>query len=357
MAFGLSGWLSSESSKKYDAFEIQNSYLIEEKIMGESNYRTGIDRRSEKHLAREKYRRFSNISTSERILNTCLLLAIGIGYMVALTNIYYTHQGHDGKPGLSVKDVMINYHGSPDQTRLGTAIKGVMEGNLKYKSDKEVILKWIQSGALEPEYIDHIAPILNRDCVTCHSPAFNPSLPDLTNYSGVSQVARAGGATLPFLIRVSHIHLFGIAFILFFVGKIFILCDLNVIIKRVVVITPFAAMLIDILSWFITKSIPSFAYVVVISGGLMGVSMGLQIVLSVYQMWFYPKIHSSPLKSTLATPKPPIKEQQVYTQKVTLTNKVGFDFLNSVCLVDNTVPDCHANDYLPRTDKKKIVRP
>jgi hypothetical protein len=314
---------------------MRDSYYIEENIMGESNYRTGLDRRSSAYLQREKYRRFSNISTSERILNTCLLLAIGIGYLVALTNIYYTQQGLDGKPGLSVKDVMVNYHGSPDQTRLGTAIKGVMEGNLKYKSDKEVILKWIQSGALEPEYLDHIAPILNRDCVACHSPAVNPSLPDLTNYPGVSQVARAGGATLPFLIRVSHIHLFGIAFILFFVGKIFILCDMNIIVKRVVVIIPFAAMLMDVLSWFITKSIPSFAYVVVISGGLMGVSMGMQIVLSVYQMWFYPQNQPS-TESTPAIAKPPIKEeQQADTQKIILASDLGFNFVSNDDFVDN----------------------
>jgi hypothetical protein len=41
------------------------------------------------------------------------------------------------------------------------------------------------------------------------------------------------------------------------------------------------------MSWFITKSIPSFAYVVVASGALMGVSMGMQILVSIYQMWFY----------------------------------------------------------------------
>jgi hypothetical protein len=48
-------------------------------------------------------------------------------------------------------------------------------------------------------------------------------------------------------------------------------------------------MLLDVLSWFVTKSIPSFAYVVLASGALMGISMGLQVVLSVYQMWFYSK--------------------------------------------------------------------
>jgi hypothetical protein len=252
--------------------------------MGESyTNRSEFDRRS------GPYRRFSDISVSERILDTVFLLTIGLGYLMALANLYYTHQGLDGKAGLSIEDVVISYHGSDKQTRLGTAIQGIMEPNLKYKGDKEVILKWIHDGAEEPGYQEKIAPILNRDCIVCHTPSINPSLPDLTNYAGVAEVAHAGGATIPLLVRVSHIHLFGIAFLLFFIGRIFILCEINVIFKRIAVIIPFAAMLLDIMSWFITKSLPEFAYVVVISGALMGLSMGLQILLSIYQMWFFKK--------------------------------------------------------------------
>lgn len=240
-------------------------------------------------MVKERYTRFKDISVSERILNTVFLLTIGLGYIAALANLYYTHQGRDGKAGISIEDVIVYYHGSKLQTRLGTAITGIMEPNLTIKSDKDVILKWIQSGADEPDYKEKIAPILNRDCVTCHSPSINPSLPDLNNYAGVSQVAHAGGATTASLIRVSHIHLFGIAFILFFVGKIFLLCDINVYVKRIAVVIPFATMLMDVLSWFITQSVPSFAYVVVVSGALMGISMGMQVLVSVYQMWFFSK--------------------------------------------------------------------
>ncbi len=238
------------------------------------------------------YSRFSDISTSEKILNTVFLLTIGLGYIMALINMYYTHQGRDGRPGISIEDIMIMYHGANNQTRLGTAINGIMEPNLKYKSDKEIIMRWIAAGAEEASYRTDVAPILNRDCIHCHNPAVNPSLPDLTRYEGVAEVAHSGGTTLPALVRVSHIHLFGIAFILFFIGKIFILCDINIYVKRVAVVIPFAAMLLDVLSWFITKSNPNFAYVVVLSGALMGVSMGIQILLSVYQMWFYPKATS-----------------------------------------------------------------
>ena len=236
----------------------------------------------------ERYTRFKDISVSERILNTVFLLTIGLGYLTALANLYYTNQGRDGIAGLSFDDVVISYYGSNNQTRLGNAIKGIMEPNLRFKSDKDVILRWIQRGAGEPEYKEKIAPILNRDCIVCHTPSINPSLPDLTHFATVSEVAHAGGATIPALIRVSHIHLFGVAFILFFIGKIFLLCDINVQVKRIAVVIPFVAMLLDVLSWFVTREISAFAYVVIFSGALMGLSMGLQILLSIYQMWFYP---------------------------------------------------------------------
>ncbi len=237
----------------------------------------------------KRFNRFSDISTSEKILNTVFLLTIGLGYLMALINMYYTHQGRDGRPGLSIEDIVIMYHGSDSQTRLGTAISGIMEPNLKYKSDKEVILKWIHNGAEESSYQETIAPIFNRDCIICHTPSINPALPDLTNYKGVADVAHTGGATLPALVRVSHIHLFGIAFILYFIGKIFLLCEINIYVKRIAVVIPFLAMLLDILSWFLTKTVASFAYVVVLSGALMGLSMGIQILLSIHQMWFSPK--------------------------------------------------------------------
>ena len=242
---------------------------------------------------RINYLRFQDISCSEKILNSVFLLTIGIGYLMALLNMFYTHQGRDGKPGLSIEDIVIMYHGSNDQTRLGSAVSGIMLPNLKYKSDKDVILKWIHDGAEAAAYQDTIAPILNRDCVTCHTPSINPSLPDLTNFAGVSDVAHSGGASVPVLVRVSHIHLFGIAFILFFIGRIFILCEINVYVKRITVVIPFLAMLLDILSWFLTKTVAGFAYVVVLSGALMGLSMGFQILMSLYQMWIPPRINKN----------------------------------------------------------------
>lgn len=236
-----------------------------------------------------RYRRFRDISVSERLLDTLFLATIGLGYLFALAHLYYTHANRDGEPGLSVEDVRIAYYGSQDQTRLGSAINGgPMEANLKNSTDKKIIMRWLYSGKKKRMFEKEVAPILNRDCTICHNPESNPSLPNLTTYQGVMEVAQSKAASLPMLIKVSHIHLFGIAFILFFVGKIFILCDLNTTLKRTVVIIPFLAMLIDILSWYPARTHPEFAYVVVGSGALLGLSMAFQIIISLYQMWVHP---------------------------------------------------------------------
>ena len=122
------------------------------------------------------------------------------------------------------------------------------------------------------------------------------NLPPLTNYEEVKKLTQADtGASVQSLVRVSHIHLFGIAFILFFVGRIFILCEMKPLIKRVMVLVPFFAILLDILSWYATKVIPGFSYVVVLAGALMGLSLGGQILVSLYQMWLY-KPKSEPIE-------------------------------------------------------------
>ena len=235
-----------------------------------------------------KFKRFSDTSVSERILDTMFLLTIGLGYLFAMVHLYFSHQGRDGEVGLSVSDVRIAYYGEHEQTRLGAALNGGMGGNLEYPEQKQVIFDWISKGTDVDEFNDKVAPIFNENCVMCHSEAAEMGLHPLTNYEEVLEMTKTDtGASVQSLVRVSHIHLFGIAFILFFLGRIFILCEMPVMLKRVTVAVPFLAMLLDILSWYVTKVFPGFAFVVVAAGALMGLSIATQIVVSLYQMWLY----------------------------------------------------------------------
>ncbi len=232
-------------------------------------------------------RRLHECTLSEKLLFTSFLAVMGVGYLMAMVYLYTSHRGHDGLPGVSIEDIADNYYGNRSGTRLEAAVRGPMAGYIEIE-DRNYIMAWLKSGAPEGDYESVIAPILETNCLACHDPSSGLGLPDLSSYAGVKTVAEIDtGESLHTLMRLSHIHLFGIGLILFGTGIVFVRTVFPVWLKATVIVTPFAAMLIDILAWFLTKWDPVYAYTVVISGALLGLSIGAQILLSLYQIWFF----------------------------------------------------------------------
>ena len=231
-------------------------------------------------------RRFYDCSMSEKLLYTAFLLIMGVGYLMAMVFLYTTHQGHDGKPGLSIEDIVDNYYGNRSGTRLEAAIRGPMAGYIEL-GDRHEIVAWLKSGAPEKEYTSLIRPILKKTCLACHSPASGLKIPDLSTYEGLRTVTAVDtGESVHTLMKLSHIHLFGIGLVLLGVGLIFRFSVMRPWLKYTLIVLPFAAMFADILAWFLTKWDPIYAYTVVTSGALLGLALGIQILTSLYQIWF-----------------------------------------------------------------------
>jgi len=213
---------------------------------------------------------------------------LGVGYFFAMLLIFMDTSYEDGVPGLSVEDINIKYRGNRSGTRLEQALIGKMKS---YRTNKEssTITSWIHEGAPEARYNKEIKPILTKKCLICHNPALGLNIPDLSSYDAVTALGKIDrGEPIATLVRVSHIHLFGISIIFYLLGRIFILAEMSVWLKRTIVIIPFAAILIDIGSWWFTKfTSPYFAYTVMAGGAVFGLSFVLQTLVSFYQMWFY----------------------------------------------------------------------
>jgi hypothetical protein len=89
------------------------------------------------------------------------------------------------------------------------------------------------------------------------------------------------------LVRVSHIHLFGITFIFFMMGTIFSHAYVRPVwFKCAVMAMPFIGLVADVSSWYFTKLYNPFAWVVMIAGGIIGLSFAFMWFVSMYQMWF-----------------------------------------------------------------------
>lgn len=235
---------------------------------------------------------FKYLTTCHRALYTMTLLVLGTAYLFAMIQTYTVHASRDGRPGLSPTDLEIAYSGSQKSTRLEEAIKGSMSGML-HKDDIDEIVLWIRDGAKEKRYRDKVAPIMEERCVSCHggskeSRALYPHNPNLQGYSNVIKMVQIDtGADIHTLIRVSHIHLFGMTFIFFIVGGIFLHANVQpAYVKCIILITPFIAILLDIVSWYLTRIYQPFSWVIYFSGLIMALSFSVEWIVSMYQMWF-----------------------------------------------------------------------
>ncbi len=233
------------------------------------------------------YRHFQELPVSMRVLFTGTLLAVGMGYLFALIYVYSSDAGRDGKPGLSVDDIIISYSGSSEGSKIEAALRGPMSAMLS-EDDASQIISWVRGGAGKGDFATRIQPILESNCIDCHDGS-NPHLSNLDGFDNIQAVAAQDtGTPIHTLVRVSHIHLFGITFIFFIVGFIYSHAWVRPVwLKSVVMFLPFLCIAADVSSWYFTKLYSGFAWVVLISGACMAMSFAVMWFTSMYQMWFY----------------------------------------------------------------------
>jgi hypothetical protein len=233
------------------------------------------------------YLHFQELPISRRVLYTGALLVLGMGYLFGLIYVYASDSGRDGVAGLSVQDIVIAYSGTTEGTRLEAALRGPM-GNMVGPTDLASMIGWVQDGAERNGYELQIRSIIEKNCLACHDGS-NPHLSNLDGFDNMQSVVEHDTGTDVFtLVRVSHIHLFGVTFVFFLTGLIFSHAFLRPIwLKSLIMALPFACIMADVSSWYFTKLMSGFAWVVLFSGALMALSFVTMWVVSMWQMWFY----------------------------------------------------------------------
>ena len=233
------------------------------------------------------YRHFSELPYSQRVLYTATLLILGMGYLFALIYLFHTYSGKDGNAAsLSYEDIVIAYSGSGKASRLESALQGSMAVMLP-KDELAPIVAWVQEGAERASFEKSIRPTLEKRCMACHDGS-NPHLANLNGFDNVKKVTeRDTGTGIFTLVRVSHIHLFGLTFVFFLLGTIFSHAYVRPVwLKCSVIALPFVALVLDVGSWYFTKLYHPFAGLVMLGGAFIGLSFAFMWLVSMYQLWF-----------------------------------------------------------------------
>ena len=234
-----------------------------------------------------KYLHFSELPTSLRVLYTGVLALMGFGYLFALIYLYHTYSGRDGDPkNLTFDDVVVAYRGSGKGSRLESALRGPMSSMLPAEELKSVVA-WVQGGADRGQFESDIKAVFDKRCVSCHDGG-NPHLSNLTTYETTKKTTEQDTGTDVFtLVRVSHIHLFGMTFMFVIMGQIFSHAYLRPVwLKATIVVLPFIAIGLDVSSWYFIKLYKGFAAVTMFGGALMAFSFTFMGLVSMYQLWF-----------------------------------------------------------------------
>lgn len=233
------------------------------------------------------YRHYSELPYSMLVAYTATLLVLGTAYLFAGIYLFHSYSGKDGNPmTLSYDDIVIAYSGSGKGSRLEAALRGAMSAMLP-RDELDAVVSWVQDGSERASYETSIKEVFERRCMACHDGS-NPHLQNLDGYDNVKKVTELDTGTGLFtLVRVSHIHFFGLAFAFYILGTIFGHAYVRPVwFKCTIVALPFVALTLDIASWYFTKLFHPFAWVVMFGGGVMALSFTYMWVVSIYQMWF-----------------------------------------------------------------------
>jgi hypothetical protein len=167
-------------------------------------------------------------------------------------------------------------------------LNGAMKANAP-DQERFKIMEWVRDGADAEAYKDDgIEQIIESRCVMCHNKEAS-GVPSFSNFEGLKPYTTEDtGATFASLTRVSHIHLFGISFIFMFVGLIFSFAETTTTQYKCIAIgMPYGFLIADIMSWWLTKIHPMFAWLVIFAGMGMGISFMFMWVTSILEMWLF----------------------------------------------------------------------
>lgn len=231
------------------------------------------------------YNHYSELPPSMRILYTGALCILGMGYLFALIYLVHTYAGRDGKPGLTEQDLVIAYAGTGKGSILEAALRGPMSTMLP-PEEANALVNWAQKGADRDTYETFIRPVVEKRCMMCHDGS-NPHIPNFSSYDNIKKVTEQDtGANIFTLVRVSHIHLFGMTFIFFIVGLVFSHAYVRPVwLKCLIMGLPLACIAVDISSWYLVKIYHPFAWATMGAGAVQGVSFATMWFISMYQMW------------------------------------------------------------------------
>jgi hypothetical protein len=218
------------------------------------------------------------------------------------------------------------------QNRMEAKNIGEAEATQELRKEREVellaMVDWIHAGAKEKDYSQYILSpeamkkvealkvkteelpeqffeiskdkpitakvmaIMTKRCARCHDKGRGEEEIPLKEWKDVKAYCNSevgSGLSLPKLVQSTHLHLLSFAMLYGLTGLIFAFSSYPAIIRLVIAPLPLVAQIADIACWWLARTEAPFgtlfAQGIIVTGGLVGLGLGLHIVLGLLNMY------------------------------------------------------------------------
>ncbi|MAY73422.1 MAG: hypothetical protein CMJ31_01625 [Phycisphaerae bacterium] len=217
-----------------------------------------------------------------------VIAAIG-GAAVSGLYLFWHHDNRDERAGLTIDDVTAHYHGIVSEARLLAALE---EGHPEDLADgeREKLIGWLRgdSATMSQTYdsldlgADAPAEIIAVSCLDCHSRTSEgpDAAPEIAleywdDVEALSVSRDVQPVPLQILAASTHTHALGMASIGIAIGLLALLTSWPRALVGLVLAATGIGLAADLSGWWITRSVPEFAYVVVAGGAAFSGGMSL----------------------------------------------------------------------------------
>jgi hypothetical protein len=144
---------------------------------------------------------------------------------------------------------------------------------------------------VEPRAVK-LTSILNDRCVRCHTTK-DPDdgkageLPFNTwdRLKAYVEVKESGAMSLEKLAQTTHVHLLGFSILYGLTGLIFAFTSYPGWVRVLIAPLPLVAQVADISCWWLARLDPIYAYAIIVTGSVVALGLGLQVILTVFNLF------------------------------------------------------------------------
>jgi hypothetical protein len=237
-----------------------------------------------------------SLGFSARLGITLLCLVFVIGFAASAGHLFYHDHKRDERPGLTVDDVQGVYHGIRSRAPMLVALEANHPETLPAE-DRQRLISWLNGTKLNEEY-DNLdlgenapAEIIARNCISCHARNSSDDIAKkmpLEFFDDVRKVAVSRDIqpnSIEIVTASTHTHALSLATLSFVL--IFLILGTRFkggAIGMMIFVNGFG-LLADIGGWWLTRSNPDFAKLIIAGGACYFISSLLMLLLVVIDLW------------------------------------------------------------------------